>query len=158
MRLIEETQVVCQRAPGDDLARRDASRGLLHAEPPQHPFGGHADVASEQALKRPYGQPGACGELRDAQQLAVGLCEVDGRVGLIGVGVTGGGSLAQELFHPRDLCAWLGQGKFCGTCGVRSFANGTDESGKESVAINLHCLQDFDEYALAVEMFDGAAL
>jgi len=48
--------------------------------------------------------------------------------------------------------------KFCGTCGIRSFANGSDESGKESVAINLHCLHNFDEYALPVEMFDGAAL
>jgi hypothetical protein len=48
--------------------------------------------------------------------------------------------------------------RFCATCGIRSFANGTDDKGKESYAINLHCLHDFDEYKLAVEMFDGAAL
>ena len=47
---------------------------------------------------------------------------------------------------------------FCKTCGIRSFANGTDDKGKESYAINLNCLHDFDEYALPVERFDGAAL
>ncbi|MEO8550086.1 MAG: GFA family protein [Kofleriaceae bacterium] len=46
--------------------------------------------------------------------------------------------------------------EFCATCGVRSFVHGADGKGKEMTAINLRCLHDFDEYALPVEMWDGA--
>lgn len=46
--------------------------------------------------------------------------------------------------------------EFCATCGVRSFVHGKDGKGVEMTAINLRCLEDFDEYALPVEMFDGA--
>jgi hypothetical protein len=67
--------------------------------------------------------------------------------------VSGADALRDYQFGKRRI-----HHKFCGTCGIRSFANGTDESGKESIAINLHSLHDFDEYALPVEMFDGAAL
>lgn len=48
--------------------------------------------------------------------------------------------------------------KFCTTCGVRCYAHGADDKGKEMVAINLRCLADFDELSLPVEMFDGAKL
>ncbi|MFT3698233.1 MAG: GFA family protein [Kofleriaceae bacterium] len=47
---------------------------------------------------------------------------------------------------------------FCSTCGVRSFAHGDGHGKGPMTAINLHCLEDFDEYKLPVEMFDGAKL
>jgi hypothetical protein len=47
---------------------------------------------------------------------------------------------------------------FCRTCGVRSFSRGSDDKGKESIAVNLRCLQGFDPAGLPVHSFDGASL
>jgi hypothetical protein len=44
---------------------------------------------------------------------------------------------------------------FCNTCGVESFARGTGPDGKEMVAINVRCLDDFDLDAPEIMPFDG---
>ncbi len=44
---------------------------------------------------------------------------------------------------------------FCSTCGVRSFSRGTGPDGKESVAINVRCLDDVDPSSLSVHHYDG---
>ena len=48
--------------------------------------------------------------------------------------------------------------RFCRTCGIRSYATGTAGDGSTMYAINLRCLEDFDEHAVPTEMFDGASL
>lgn len=45
--------------------------------------------------------------------------------------------------------------KFCGTCGIKSFAMGKGKDGAEQVAINARCLDDVDLDKLNVNKFDG---
>lgn len=47
---------------------------------------------------------------------------------------------------------------FCKTCGVQSFAIGTDKAGNRGVMINLSCLEDFDVNSLEMTTFDGKSL
>jgi|SRR5579883_392655 len=45
---------------------------------------------------------------------------------------------------------------FCSTCGVASFARGKGADGKEMVAVNVRCLDDFDGVTMAATVhFDG---
>ena len=45
--------------------------------------------------------------------------------------------------------------KFCGTCGIKSFALGKGKDGAETVAVNARCLDDVDVEALKITKFDG---
>jgi hypothetical protein len=47
---------------------------------------------------------------------------------------------------------------FCRRCGIRSFARGSDPSGREMVAVNLRTLDDVDLAAVPVGSFDGKSL
>ena len=47
---------------------------------------------------------------------------------------------------------------FCKTCGVRSFARGSDGKGNEMIAINLRCVPAVDLDALEIQTFDGASI
>lgn len=47
---------------------------------------------------------------------------------------------------------------FCKTCGVRSFARGSDDKGNEMVAVNVRCLDDIELDQLDVKHFNGKAL
>jgi hypothetical protein len=44
---------------------------------------------------------------------------------------------------------------FCRTCGVQPFARGKGRDGKDTVSINVRCLDDVDLAALQVTPFDG---
>lgn len=44
---------------------------------------------------------------------------------------------------------------FCKTCGVQSFAIGTDAKGNKAVMINLNCLENFDPNILKITEYDG---
>lgn len=44
---------------------------------------------------------------------------------------------------------------FCSTCGIRSFARGTNPSGTPSYAINVRCLADVDPNTLQITHVDG---
>lgn len=44
---------------------------------------------------------------------------------------------------------------FCSTCGVTSFARGTDPQGRAMVAVNVRCLDGIDLDSLTVVNFDG---
>lgn len=48
--------------------------------------------------------------------------------------------------------------RFCATCGIHPFGEGTDPSGKRIAAINARCLEGVDLASLRVEHFDGRAL
>ena len=46
---------------------------------------------------------------------------------------------------------------FCATCGIESYAKGTNPKGEAMIAINARCLDDIDVSALNVKNFDGKA-
>ena len=47
---------------------------------------------------------------------------------------------------------------FCPQCGVGAFSRGRTPSGKETVAVNVRCLDDVDIAALTPSSFDGRSL
>ena len=47
------------------------------------------------------------------------------------------------------------QHKFCPTCGIHPFGEGSDRSGKAMAAINARCLENIDLATLPVTHFDG---
>lgn len=51
-------------------------------------------------------------------------------------------------------------GCHCGNvrcCGIRSFARGVGPGGKEMIAVNVRCLEDFEPSELTIKDFDGAS-
>ena len=46
---------------------------------------------------------------------------------------------------------------FCATCGIESYARGTNPKGEAMIAINARCLDEVDLSALSVKNFDGKA-
>ena len=68
--------------------------------------------------------------------------------------LTGEDALTHYHFNKRVI-----DHSFCSTCGVTSFARGTNpRDGKPMVAINARCLEGVDTQALAVKHFDGAKM
>ena len=47
---------------------------------------------------------------------------------------------------------------FCRTCGCAPFAEGRTPDGREMIAINLRCVEDFDLATVEISEFDGAHL
>jgi len=47
------------------------------------------------------------------------------------------------------------QHKFCPTCGIHPFGEGTDSSGKAMAAINARCLENVDLAVLNITHYDG---
>lgn len=45
--------------------------------------------------------------------------------------------------------------QFCSTCGIKSFASGTDPKGGETRAINVRCLDDVELGNIPTHQFDG---
>lgn len=48
--------------------------------------------------------------------------------------------------------------QFCKTCGCAPFAEGIGPSGREMVAVNLRCAENFDLSTIKITPFDGASL
>lgn len=48
--------------------------------------------------------------------------------------------------------------QFCKTCGVQSFARGSDGEGNKMIAINLNCVENLDLDKVEVREFDGASM
>lgn len=48
--------------------------------------------------------------------------------------------------------------RFCRTCGVQPYAEGSDGKGNVKIAINVRCLQNVEPDAFPVQHFDGRAL
>ena len=48
--------------------------------------------------------------------------------------------------------------RFCPTCGIHPYGEGTDAKGNAMVAINVRCLEDVDPDTLKVSHFDGRSL
>lgn len=47
--------------------------------------------------------------------------------------------------------------RFCPTCGIHPFGEGTDPKGHATAAINIRCLEDIDLDAIPVQHYDGRA-
>ena len=45
--------------------------------------------------------------------------------------------------------------RFCTTCGIHAYADGTDAKGNKTAAVNIRCLEDFDLDSVPVTHFDG---
>ncbi len=45
--------------------------------------------------------------------------------------------------------------RFCATCGIHTYGEGSDASGNLTAAVNVRCLENFDFSALPVKPFDG---
>jgi hypothetical protein len=48
--------------------------------------------------------------------------------------------------------------RFCRTCGIHPFAEGTGPDGTEMRAINLRCVPEANLEALTIQKFDGASV
>ena len=48
--------------------------------------------------------------------------------------------------------------RFCPTCGIHPFGEGTDPRGEAIAAINLRCLEDVDLAPIPVHHYDGRKL
>lgn len=48
--------------------------------------------------------------------------------------------------------------RFCSTCGIHTFGEGTDPKGNAIAAINLRCIESLDLDAIPVHHYDGKAI
>ena len=48
--------------------------------------------------------------------------------------------------------------RFCPTCGIHPYGEGTDPKGNRMAAVNLRCIEGLDLAAIPVQNFDGRAL
>lgn len=66
-----------------------------------------------------------------------------------------------KLLTPEDAMATYTFNKhvikhrFCPTCGIHPFGEGTDPKGNSVAAINLRCIENIDLAALPVHEFNG---
>ena len=47
------------------------------------------------------------------------------------------------------------QHKFCPVCGTAPYAEGKDQEGNATIAINLRCIEDLDLDSIPVHKYDG---
>ncbi|HWP18824.1 MAG TPA: GFA family protein [Burkholderiaceae bacterium] len=48
--------------------------------------------------------------------------------------------------------------RFCPTCGIHPYGEGTDPQGRPMAAINIRCLEGIDLESVPVQHFDGRSL
>jgi hypothetical protein len=48
--------------------------------------------------------------------------------------------------------------RFCSTCGINAFGEGTDPKGNPMAAVNIRCLEDVDLGTIPARQFDGRSL
>ena len=48
--------------------------------------------------------------------------------------------------------------RFCRTCGIHPYGEGTDPNGNQMAAINLRCIERIDLESVPVQHFDGRSL
>ncbi|MGE5306939.1 MAG: GFA family protein [Alphaproteobacteria bacterium] len=48
--------------------------------------------------------------------------------------------------------------RFCATCGIHPYGEGSDHNGNRMAAVNIRCLEGIDVNAIPVQHFDGRSL
>ena len=48
--------------------------------------------------------------------------------------------------------------RFCPTCGMHPYGEGSDQQGNRMAAINIRCLDDVDIASIQTQQFDGKAM
>ncbi|MEC5387419.1 GFA family protein [Uliginosibacterium sp. H3] len=48
--------------------------------------------------------------------------------------------------------------RFCATCGIHPYGEGTDPKGNKMAAVNIRCLEEIDLDAVPVHQFDGRSM
>jgi hypothetical protein len=48
--------------------------------------------------------------------------------------------------------------RFCPTCGIHPYGEGTDPNGNPMAAINIRCIENFDVESAPVHKYDGRTL
>lgn len=105
-----------------------------------------------------------CGRVRyrvtvDLEQPVISCnCSMCGRAGTLLTFVprsrfellSGADALTDYLFNHHVI-----HHKFCGVCGIKSFAEGKGKDGADVVAVNARCLDDVDLGTLKINRFDG---
>lgn len=67
--------------------------------------------------------------------------------------VTGEQELAEYTFNRHVI-----KHRFCKSCGILPYGEGTDASGVRTAAVNVRCLEDVDLAQLPVQHFNGRAM
>jgi hypothetical protein len=62
-------------------------------------------------------------------------------------------NISTYTFNERTI-----EHRFCPTCGIHPFGEGTDPSGNPMAAVNVRCLEGVDFSSLPVQHFDGRSL
>jgi hypothetical protein len=48
--------------------------------------------------------------------------------------------------------------RFCPSCGIHPYGEGTDPKGNQMAAINIRCLEGIDIDSIAIQHFDGRSM
>ena len=64
---------------------------------------------------------------------------------------------AEEAASTYTFTTHLIEHRFCPTCGIHPYGEGTDPKGHRMAAINLRCIESIDLASIPVQHFDGRA-
>ena len=63
----------------------------------------------------------------------------------------------EDASHVYEFNKHLIKHRFCPTCGIHPYADGTDPKGNQMAAVNVRCLEDIDLESIPITHFDGRA-
>ena len=98
------------------------------------------------------------GELKNAMTCNCSICQRKGAV----MWFVPRDSL--KLLTPDDAAATYTFNKhiikhrFCPTCGMHPYGEGSDQQGNRMAAINVRCLEDVDMASIPTQQFDGRSM
>ena len=65
---------------------------------------------------------------------------------------------AEDLIGTYSFNKHVIKHRFCPTCGIHPYGEGTDPKGNQIAAINIRCLEGIDLESVPVQHFDGRSL
>lgn len=120
-------------------------------------------VNQEEPIMKTYTGGCHCGNVRyevqmDLEGVMSCNCSICGKTGGLLAFVpasqftltSGEGRLTDYQFNTKNV-----HHLFCPTCGIRSFATGTDRQGQKMYMVNVRCLDGVEYEALPVQHYDG---
>jgi len=61
----------------------------------------------------------------------------------------------EDASHVYEFNKHVIRHRFCPTCGIHPYAEGTDQKGNRIAAVNVRCLEGVDLEAIPITHFDG---